>query len=132
MSHKTEVKTKLNNLSYLTKALDKMGVKYTVKENGDLRTRGRYNVHEQVDVLIHQVNGRNVDDAIGFQKQKDGTYSATGDFFGTGLSASSLKCDATTFAKKEEVNDRLMQLGFSLAESKDAKQEVELTFSRWV
>ena len=132
MSHKTEVKTKLNNLTYLTKGLDKMGIKYTVNENGELRTRGSYGVHEKVDVLIHEVNGRNTNDAIGFAKQDDGTYAATGDFWGTGVSAESLKCDATTSAKKEEVNDRLMQLGFSLNESEDNKQEVELTFSRWV
>lgn len=131
MSHKTEVKTKLNNLTYLTKGLDKMGIKYTVKEGGELRTRGQYNVHEKVDILIHEVNGKSTNDAIGFQKTSDGTYTAIGDFWGTGISAQNLRNDATTEAKKEEVNDRLMQLGFSLDTTTVGKQDVELTFSRW-
>lgn len=133
MSHKTEVKTKLNNISYITKALDELGIKYKVAEEGkQLETRGHYNVREKVEILITEVNGKTTD-AIGFQKQSDGTYACTGDFYGVGISKETLRSKTTTKAKKLETNDRLMQLGFNLeSENDNNSDELELTFTRWV
>lgn len=133
MSHKTQVKTKLDNLTYLTKGLDDLGIKYELaKENQKLTTRGRYGVHEECDVIVTEVNGRTTNDAFGFQKQKDGTYTAIGDFYGTGVSASQMRTMATTSAKKVEANERLMQLGFDLEKVTEEGQFVELEFTRWV
>lgn len=133
MSHKTEVKTKLDNLSYIKKSLDNLGYKYKeAKEGEKLTTRGSYGVHEKVDILITEVKGRNCNDAIGLQQQADGSYVATGDFWGTGVNAQQLGKELTVEAKKEETNDRLMALGFQLDQTTDAKGEIELTFTRWV
>ena len=133
MSHKTQIKTKLDNLSFLTKGLEELNIKFRVAQNGEqLTTRGRYGVHEKVDVLITEINGRNINEAIGFQKQEDGTYTAIGDFYGTGMSEQKLRNIATSAAKKVEANERLTQLGFSLDKTEENDQEITLEFTRWV
>jgi hypothetical protein len=134
MSHKTQIKTKLSNLSYITKGLDEINIKYKVAKEGEtLTTRGRYSVHEKVDLIVTEINGRSTNDAFGFQKQSDGTYQVIGDFYGSGTSSTQLRNIATTAAKKCEANDRLMQLGYNLESvNNDSSQELELKFTRWV
>jgi len=132
VSHKTELKTALNNREYLLKALDKLKVKYSVGEGNTLTTKGNYGVHEKVEILIHEVNGHRTTDAIGFQLTEDGNYKITGDFYSTGTSASELTADATLEAKSLESNDRLMQMGFNLDHTSENSKEVELVFTRWV
>jgi hypothetical protein len=132
VSHKTELKTTLNNKEYLLKALDKLKVKYSVAEGNQLTTKGHYGIHEKVEVLIHEVNGHKTSDAIGFQLTEDGNYKVTGDFYSTGTSAQSLTSDITVEAKSLESNDRLMQMGFNLESVNDNSKEVELVFTRWV
>ena len=133
MSHRTQVTTKLEKKNYILRALDEMGFKYKVadEENG-LVTKGRYSVHEKVDILITEANDRSTTDAIGFQKQKDGTYTAIGDFYGLRVSETSLRNLTTTNALKIETNDELMKLGFTMDNVKENNEEVELTFTRWV
>jgi hypothetical protein len=132
MSHKTEVKTKLDNLNYIKKALDDMNIKYNIAEEGKtLQTRGQYNVKENVEILITEVNGKRTD-AIGFQKQEDGTYSCTGDFWGLPITKEELRNRTTTGAKKLEANDLLMQQGYTLDDTVENANELELTFTRWV
>ena len=130
---KTQIKTKLNNVNYITRGLDDLGIKYKVAEKGKkLITKGNYSVHEEVDVLITEVDGKNVNEAFGFNKTEDGTYTCVGDFYMTGITESKLRNITTVAAKKLETNDKMMQLGFSLNETVDEKGEIELTYSRWV
>jgi len=136
MSHKTDVKTKLNNKEYIIKALKNLGYKFQVAEEGKkLTTRGYYgSTKSAVDILITELpNGHNTNDEIGIQEQEDGTYTCTGDYyFARGLSAQELTNTLTVEAKKEEVNDRLMALGFTMnPEVNDTSGEVEYTFTRW-
>ena len=136
MSHKTDVKTKLDNREYVVKALANLGYKFQVAEqqNG-LTTRGRYaSTKSKVDVLItHLPNGSSTNEEIGLQQQADGTYVATGDYyFASGLSSDKLCNTLTVEAKKEEVNDRLMALGFTMSENvNETTQEVTYTFEKW-
>ena len=136
MSHKTDVKTKLNNKEYIIKALQNLGYKFEVAENGNkLSTRGQYReTKSDVDILITQLpNGSDTSREIGIQEQADGSYTCTGDYwFAKGLTTQQLTNTLTVEAKKEEVNDRLMALGFSMNEEvNETTQEIEYTFERW-
>jgi len=136
MSHKTDVKTKLNNRDYVIKGLTNLGYKFEVAEIGKtLSTRGYYgNTKSNVDILItHTPDGASTNNEIGMALQADGSYVATGDFYFTrGISAQKLSNTLTVEAKKEEVNDRLMALGFQMeSEFNETSQEVEYTFTRW-
>ena len=133
MSHKTQVKTKLDNLEYIKRGLDDLGIKYKVADEGQkLTTKGNYSVHEPVDILVTEVDGKNINEAFGFNKNEDGTYTCVGDFYMTGMTENKLRNITTVAAKKIEANDRMMQLGFQLSETVDEKGEVELTYTRWV
>jgi len=134
---KSEVKTKLDNIQYIAKALTNLGYKYQVaKEGQTLSTRGYYkNTKSNVEVLITELpNGRKTNNEIGLSKQKDGTYMCTGDYYSSfvgALTAEKLVNDITVEAKKEEVNDQLMALGFSMNDENHHEDELELTFTRW-
>lgn len=69
MSHFTTVKTRLSNLDVLKKALERMGLSY---QDGS-HTITQYGRSEKAEVKL--------DDAVGLQLQKDGTYSMVGDFY---------------------------------------------------
>ena len=136
MSHKTDIKTKLNSKQHIIKALTSMGYQFQVATTDNaLTTRGRFSsTKSAVDILItHLPNGEVTQDEIGLQKQDDGNYIATGDYyFAHGLSSQKLCNTLTVEAKKEEVNDRLMALGFSMDSTiNETTQEVEYTFTRW-
>lgn len=139
MSHKTEIKTKLNNKEFLLKALDKMGFKY--KEGENLTTQSRYGVKEKVDILITGNSRHNyTDNPIGFKKETDGTYSPIGDFYGLrdadgkSVSAKSLGCNSTKLSKEAEVTQRLGKLRFKMdtASRKDKGKSISFTMQRWV
>lgn len=139
MSHKTEIKTQLNNGHYLKQALQKLGFTFTEAKDGKkLHTKGHYGVHEEVDIRIEGNGSYNYDGAVGFKKQEDGTYTAVGDFYGLrtqdgrSVSTEMLKCEVTAHSKEAEINDRLMQLGFTADPSarKENKDYIEITFSR--
>lgn len=116
MSHKSTVSTKINNIDSLKKALDRLNIKYT---EGSAKTKGNYGVHEDVDLIINQYGSNSVNDAVGFKKQKDGTYQATGDFYGM-RDDKGRSIDPNTFKNRvenaynfEEINNRYGQVGFN-------------------
>jgi len=136
MSHKTDVKTKLNNKEYIIKGLNNLGYKFEVAENNKkLSTRGRFaSTKSDVDILItHLPDGSSTNNEIGMTEQEDGSFIATGDYyFAQNLSSTKLCNTLTVEAKKVEVNDRLMALGFQMEqEFNDTTNEVEYTFTRW-
>lgn len=139
MSHKTELKTKLNNKQFLLKALDNMGFNYIEGQN--LTTKSRYGVREKVDILITGNKKNNYsDNPIGFKKETDGTYTAVGDFYGLrdqegkSISARSLGVNATCLSKEAEVNQRLGNLRFQMDAQSKKRQGNKLSFTmqRWV
>jgi hypothetical protein len=139
MSHKTEIKTSLNNGHYLKEALKKLGFSFTeAQADKKLYTKGHYGVHEEVDIRVEGNGSHNFDGAVGFKKKEDGTYVAVGDFYGLRtqkgdyVSAEMLKCEVTAHSKEAETNDRLMQLGFVAdpSQRKETKDYIEVTFSR--
>lgn len=69
MSHWTKVKTKISDLEALKKALDRMGIEY----NEGTHNIKQYGKSEKAELKL--------DDAVGFSRQQDGTYSMVGDFY---------------------------------------------------
>lgn len=141
MSHKTTIKTELKNSKFLKQALKNLGFTFTEAAEGQtLQTKGRYGVHENVDILIEGNGERNYNGAIGFSKKEDGTYTAIGDFYslqtadGRSVSADMLKCEVTAHSKEAEANERLANLMFTLdpATRKENNQEISFTLQRWV
>lgn len=140
MSHKTEIKTTLNSKKHLIKALEQLGFEIEVAEGNTLTTRGNYGVHEKVEILVKGNGTNSFNSAVGFKRNEDGTYTATGDFFGLrtadghSVSAEYLKCEVGSHAKEAEVNERLANLMFQLDPStrKETKEEISFTLQRWV
>ena len=133
---KTDVKTKLNNKEYVIRALQNLGYTIEVAEEGKkLTTRGYYNsTKSDVDILITATpDGKTTNNEIGLSEQSDGTFMCTGDYYFTrNLTSQKLTNTITVEAKKEEVNDRLMSLGFQMNQDiNETSGEVELTFERW-
>lgn len=138
MSHKTEIKTELNNKKYLLRALDKMGFEY--EEGTNLTTVGHYGVKEKVDILVTSNGKTSTNKSYGFKKESDGTYSAIGDFYGMrtkdgkSVSAEMLKVNCTALSKEAEVNERLSNLMFQVegGTRKENDKEISFTMQRWV
>ena len=138
MSHKTTVKTELTDLTYMKMALEKLGFTYEEAKPGEtLTTKGNYGVHENCELLITGNGKKNYNKAIGFKKTEDGTYTATGDFYGlytqdgTRLTEATLKKEITASSKEAEIIDRLTHLGFSTAQQDETKEYIDLTLERW-
>lgn len=134
ISHKTELQTKLNNGHYLKQALSKLGFNFKEAKPGTkLRTKGHYGVHEEVDILVENQN-----EAVGFRKNKDGNYTAVGDFYGLRMKngqhvdARTLTGELTAHSKESELNDRLATMGFvgDPTQRKETKEYIEVVFTR--
>jgi hypothetical protein len=69
MSHWTKIKLQLTDEKVLEKALTRMGLKV---ETGKF-TISQYGQSGEAEIRV--------DNSVGFQKQKDGTYSMIGDFY---------------------------------------------------
>jgi hypothetical protein len=115
MSHKTSITTKVSNLSSLKKALDRLNIKY---REGNHKTKGNYNVHEDVDLIIDSYGESNLNSAVGLKKQADGTYQFTGDFYemyddkGRALNSEVFKNRVENAYNFEEINEKLTPMGF--------------------
>jgi len=69
MSHWTKVTTKISDVDALKKALTRMGLEF---QEGDFEIT-QYGTTEKAELRL--------DDAVGFSKQKDGTFAMVGDFW---------------------------------------------------
>lgn len=86
MSHFTTVATKINNLTALFKALEKLGYKYTHSEQGvEVRGYKGQKINAEVSIDMGKYD-------IGVVKAEDGNYTLVSDWWGV----------ETTFGKTEE------------------------------
>lgn len=82
MSHKSTIKMKINDKATLLRALDSMGIEYeTASTENGLVTESRYDVKVNVDVRLKQDSHGKDLKAVGFKKNADNTYEASGDFY---------------------------------------------------
>jgi len=142
MSHKTEVKMALTNKGFLKKVLDKLGFTYTeAKEGQTIQTTSRFqNANSGVNIRLETQKGRHLEGAIGFREEKDGTWTAVGDFYGLAfedgerMTVENLKNKVTARSKEAEIQEHLMQLGFEMSlENAQSKNGIQtMTYERWV
>ena len=135
MSHKTELKTKLDNKKYILDALTQMDCKYKEAEEGKkLKTESQFSgVATDVDILVSNIGGKNVKNAVGLNKQTDGSFSIVGDYWGTGINERDFTSNLQMQSKKLETSDRLAEHGFDLSETlSETKNEVKLVYKRYV
>lgn len=136
MSHLTHVKSKLNNLDSLKKALTKLGYQY---KEGDLKTEGYYGQRDSVDVRVESINGKDIKGSFGFKQEADGNIKITGDFYGlkspTGkaLSAQFLSEELFVHSKMIEAEDGLKSIGFQANGDwvMGTDGSAELVFQKW-
>lgn len=131
MSHWTKVKLKVTDEETLVAALKRMGAKSVQTGTKTISQYGRSDVASVW-----------VDDAVGFKKEADGTYSMIGDFYHS-------KSELRKFYGREQefereltlaygIEDTIMKmesLGFELTENPEAKvgQDglIRLEFTSW-
>ena len=139
MSHKSTVKMKINDKAALLSALDQMGLKYEVAAttNG-LNTKSRWGVNVKVDVLLKADSKNSNMQAVGFVKNEDGTYEASGDFMeinsaktiqGESLNEIAFKKSTSKhYAYAKAVQD-LSNLGYGMQQDVTDWKEQEINFS---
>lgn len=139
MSHKATVKMKIQDKDALLDSLKSMGVEYQVadQENG-LRVSSRYGVNNKVDILLLKDGKGKSMKAVGFRKEKDGSYVGEGDFYevsscqtkdGEKLNQSNFgKTVSKRYAYTKAVNE-LTKMGFGVSEDVGNWNENELSFS---
>lgn len=116
MSHKTTIKTKITNKTSLKNALNKLGIKF---QEGKLKTKGNYAVHEDVDILLNDYGSNSLNDSIGFKQDNNGNYNFTGDFYalrddkGKSVTQKELTNRITNAYNFEELNNKLGSMGFN-------------------
>lgn len=122
----------------MKQALDKLGFTYKEAEDqSKLYTTGRFGVKEEVELLITGNGKESYSEAIGFKKEKDGTYSATGDFWGLKnkdgkkLTKEHLAQEVTASSKEAELIERLGKLGFNVETQEENEQSIDLVMERW-
>jgi len=134
MSHKVELKTRLDNKKYILDALSQLGYKVTEAKNGEsLSTKSQFKgVATNADIIVNSKNGKNINSSFGFRKEKDNSYSVVGDFWGTDVTQDEFMSSIQMKSKKLETVDSLSNLGFDIKHEVQLSQELHLTFSRYV
>lgn len=122
------------------KALDKLGFKYEVAEGNTLQTKGHYNQVTDVEILITGHGNKDYAKAIGFRKEEDGSYTATGDFYGLrtsdgkSVTMDMLRKEATAHSKEAEIIENLNRMDFQMmhGDCKETGDTITLKLHRWV
>ena len=133
MSHWSTVKTVFTNAECLIEALKELYPEHEVAKNATVR--GYYsNRNMKAEVVLKAKPSQGHYD-IGFQKQKDGTYSQVTDWFGARSVAG---CDETTFAQKlrqmyskHTSIKQARKYGWSVKEKTKENGDVELTLVKY-
>ena len=128
MSHFSQIKTKLRNLSSLQLALDDAGIRW---ESGPRTVRGYQGKTQTAEVVIQQDNGYDV----GFKRSEEsGDYELVADlqYWQQPLSVDGFLNRVTQrYAYHTVVNESATQ-GFQVAEQVDNKDgSIRLVLQRW-
>jgi len=128
MSHFTKVATKIQNLTHLLQALERMNVKY---KQGQVQVRGYRGQKTQADVIIE---GKNYD--IGIVKNEDNSYSFIADWefveYETGIKEEEFMEQVQQQYAYVTVTEACKEQGYELTEQVDEKtQEIKLVATKW-
>lgn len=127
MSHFSQIKTKLRNLSSLQLALNDAGVQW---QNGPKPVRGYQGKTETAEVVVEQENGYD----LGFKRNDSGEYELVADlqYWQQPLSVDGFLNQVTQrYAYHTVVNESANQ-GFQVSEQVDNSDgSVRLVLQRW-
>jgi hypothetical protein len=126
MSHKAMLKMKMNSKDSLLETLKALGISYSVAENlNGLKTECGYsNTISDVDIRLEKDSHGSSMKSVGFQKNKDGTYTAVGDFWSCRDARTKEGISLGETAFKSTVSERYAYIN-AIRAFKDAGYEVE-------
>ncbi|NEP16940.1 MAG: DUF1257 domain-containing protein [Leptolyngbya sp. SIO4C1] len=127
MSHFSQIKTKIRNLSALQSALTDMGTDWKI---GPKAVRGYQGKTETAEVVIEQANGYDV----GFKRGDSGDYELVADlqYWQQGLSVDGFLNQVTQRYAYHTVMNETAQQGFQVAEQQTQQDgSIRLVLQRW-
>jgi len=139
MSHFTKVKTKINNLEALRRALDKLGFQYaqSVSDNAPAIVRGYVGRLVAAKLSINITAGRGAYD-LGVVVGEDGCYELVGDWWGIETSTGRTQCEIVEEIAREysvaRVTMACAEAGYEFESPPEYNQEtgeVELVAAQW-
>ncbi len=130
MSHFTTVATKINDLVALTRALDKLKLKYTQAEEGVV-VKGWRGQTSLAEISIHM--GRY---DIGVVKNEDGTYGLQADWWGIETTVGKTEQEMVDELNREYAYQKVViaceNQGYRIEEQQVAEDgTVKLSVSKW-
>lgn len=130
MSHFTTVATKINDLVALTRALDKLKLKYTQAEEGVV-VKGWRGQTSLAEISIHM--GRY---DIGVVKNEDGTYGLQADWWGIETTVGKTEQEMVDELNREYAYQKVLiaceNQGYRIEEQQVAEDgTVKLSVSKW-
>jgi hypothetical protein len=130
MSHFTTVATKINDLVALTRALDKLKLKYTQAEEGVV-VKGWRGQTSLAEISIHM--GRY---DIGVVKNEDGTYGLQADWWGIETTVGKTEEEMVSELNREYAYQKVViaceEQGYRIDEQQVAEDgTVKLTVGKW-
>ena len=133
MSHFTKVTTKIKNIAMLQRALETLGVRYTVAEEGQtLDIKGWQD--EQVKAVMEIDSGCSY--GIGVVENQEGGLELVADWWAietwTERTQQEIVSEITRQYAYETVMDKLKAGGYSVVtEEQDEKNEVHVVMRKW-
>ncbi len=132
MSHFTKVATKINNLTALLKALDKLNLKYTTAEQGvEVRGYKGQKISAEVSINMGKYD-------IGVVKAEDGNYTLVADWWGVETTVGKTEQEVVEEINKEYAYARVVQAceeqGYQIAREDIQQAEdgtVKLIATKW-
>lgn len=129
MSHFTQVKTKITDITTLKKALEELGYGYI---EGDVKVRGWRGITERADLAVSTGSPYN----IGFRRSEDGSYEVIADWWGvqsrTGLSERAFVRNVNQRYAYHKVVDEVTRRGYMVSEDEvTADNTIRLVVRKW-
>jgi Protein of unknown function (DUF1257). len=134
MSHISIVDTKIQNLTYLKKALASLNMQFTEASEEQRLTVCGYGKGEDIEGCLMEIKTGSKY-GIGI-RQQEGKYEFVADWWAietfTGQKQEDLLNKLTRQYAYETVMDKVKNMGYSVVqENEDAKQNVRITVRRW-
>lgn len=132
MSHFTTVATKINDLTCLIRALNKLGYKYQQAEQGQtVQVRGWRGQMEQAELCIN--TGRY---DIGVVKHEDGTYGLVADWWGIETTVGKTEQEVVEELNREYAYQKVVvaceEQGYTIDEQTVAEDgTIKISVSKW-
>lgn len=135
MSHVSKIDTKIQNLVYLKKALEALGIQYTESKENLLLTVKGYGKNENIEDCVMEIK-TGCQYGVGIRKNGN-RYEVVADWWAvetfTGQTQESFLNKLTRQYAYETVMDKIKDMGYSIVQQDcDTKDMTRITVRRWV